>query len=493
MKKMRFFAAICLLVFAAFVSAQSITPLQLKEARMAVYQWVRDYKNYARMEEKRNPRQKFVALFISDSIQLVNDYLPSIDKRGDVISVGDYADVLLSKENFYKMSFDIKNANISSEKKHNENTIRYVVELDKYVNFAESGNLSDFFYAYPQTKYRAIIEINYYLNEAKALAMSIKGEESFGNIIVLHDEQADEVNRYTTSKELKSICSTNSTPLVYYEPKTTDFDSQMVLIKQDTLKNCVHLGAGIGSSFYVATINDEEISNFVREIGLASAFQFGYYRQLMMRGGNRLGLDISAAFAQRNMGLAGDYKTSYHTVDPDGGNYDRIITLNNYEEVVKSYSVELPISLRYDYFIRKDVSIYGMAGVNVSYDLWQIVHAVANAEYAGYYDWLFGVTLNQNGIYDFGSYQLNKRGKETAIGNLGVGVIAGIGLQYFIPASKWSINTGVHYDITVHNKLSKPRNFVISHSIDDWNSATNKFSSFYAQRFLFKVQFNYNF
>ena len=70
MKKMKLFFAIGLMMIVTFVQAQIVTPMQLKEARMAAYQWVRDYNVYARMDGKRNPVQKFIGLFEDESTLL---------------------------------------------------------------------------------------------------------------------------------------------------------------------------------------------------------------------------------------------------------------------------------------------------------------------------------------------------------------------------------------------------------------------------------------
>ena len=78
MKKIYTILVACILLVVSNVSAQKITPIQLKHARMSVHQWVRDYDIYAQMAERRNPTKKFTSLFENADLQIMNDYLPSI-------------------------------------------------------------------------------------------------------------------------------------------------------------------------------------------------------------------------------------------------------------------------------------------------------------------------------------------------------------------------------------------------------------------------------
>ena len=137
MKKFTFIAAICLMI-AASLHAQAITPLQLKQARMAVYDWVRDYNVYARMEGKREPAKKFIELFEDESTLLFNDYLPFISTRGETIPVRIYASILSNRDAVYKMSFEIQNAAIVSEVIDEFGNIVFVVEFDKNNHIAHN-------------------------------------------------------------------------------------------------------------------------------------------------------------------------------------------------------------------------------------------------------------------------------------------------------------------------------------------------------------------
>lgn len=488
---MKIFAAFCLMMIAASVSAQNITPAQLKEARMAVYQWVRDYNVYARMEGKRNPAQKFINLFEDESIQIFNDYLPLVATRGKNISVKEYASILANRESIYKMSFEIRNAKITAEEIEDDKNLVFTIEFDKTVSFQ---NMSDVLYAYPEKSYHVTVRVKYGLRDKKAIAGELVSDALFEDVLILHDANAEIVNRYTSHDELKRECKSKESSLVKWNYASTEFDPHIVYLYQDTIKNSFHFGGAIGAYLYSAKLTDSRFTNASTKAGLNYAFSVGYYRQLMLKNKNRLGLDFSVAFDQTNFGFALDeYHESYDAVDPDGGDYLHFVDLYNYSETIKRYAVDVPIAFRYDYFIKDNFSVFVKIGADVSYDILQKASASATAMYSGYYSWLFDVIINQNGIYDFGTFDIEGSAKKTGINRFGIGAFLGVGLQYFIPKSQWSFDASLQYRGEVYNKLYHPDNFHLTENSTDWKSASYFFSSYFGNNIQFHLSFNYNF
>lgn len=493
MKKLTLLAAICLM-FAASLQAHTITPVQLKQARMAAYQWVRDYNVYARMEGKREPAKKFIALFEEESTMVFNDYLPVISTQGIKLSVKAYATILANREPIYKMSFEISNATIVFEEIDENGNIVFSMEFDKTVSFQENGNTSDDLYAYPKKTYHASVHITYDMREERALAGEITSHDNFEDILVLHDVEAEFVNQYTTRSKLEKLCKNNESTLVKWNFTATDFDSQMMFLYQDTIKNNVHFGGTIGCSTYSGKMLNDNFTGYAPQSGINWAISLGYYRQLLLKDKNRFGMDFSLAFTQKNIGFKADsYSESYNSTDQDGGNYLRLIDASAYQETIKRYAIEIPIDFRYDYFIKDNLSLYAKLGVNVSYDIAQNANATAHVQYSGYYDWLFDVTLSQNGIYDYGAFDITGASTNTDINHLGVGIFTGVGVQYFIPKSKWSIDATVVYGCEVYNKVTNVDGFHLTENSADWKSASYLFKSFNGHNIQLQVNFNYNF
>ena len=105
----------------------------------------------------------------------------------------------------------------------------------------------------------------------------------------------------------------------------------------------------------------------------------------------------------------------------------------------------------------------------------------------------YRVYIYQNGIYDFGQFDLQKTANNTSLDRLSLGAFLGLGVQYFIPDSKWSLQCGLHYGCKVYNGLSKSDEIHLSDNINDWQSATALYKYFFGQRFSAQIQVNYNF
>ncbi len=493
MKKVTILAAICLSL-AATLSAQSITPMQLKQARMAAYQWVRDYNVYARMESKREPAKKFLSLFSDESVEIFNDYLPHSNSLGDRISVSEYCSLLRDKESVYKMSFEIQNASIVKEKLVDNKTISFILEFDKIVSFQERGNTSDSMFAYPQKTYHAIIHLLYNIPEEKTVASDISSDSHWGKVYVLHNEGVEHVNQYTTLNSLQNECKENESALVKWNYAEEEFDSQMYHLIHDTLKNSLHFGGSIGGTLTSAKTSSNQIDDYSSNGGISYDIILGYYRQFLLKDTHRFGMDFSVAFSENNLHLrATQYNDSYNEIDPDDGQYERLISITNYSESIKRYYLKVPIALRYDCFVHHDLSIYAKVGVIASYDIAQKTSALANAQYSGYYPWLFDVTISQNGIYDFGNYDINDASNNIAINKFELGVFGRIGVQYFIPQSHWSIDMGLSYGVNVYNSFAKQNNFHLSENFSDLKSSTYLLQSLRQHNIQFLLGINYNF
>ena len=168
---------------------------------------------------------------------------------------------------------------------------------------------------------------------------------------MLHDAESEVVNRYTTHSELEQKCKENESPLIKWRYQSVDFDPQMVYFRQDTIKNAFHLSGAIGGAFYSAQIANDNFLNSKMQGGLNCTFSLGYYRQLLYKGKNRIGIDLSTMFTQRNIGFQSNaYHHSYDDIDFDGGKYLRLIDIDNYQESIRRFMIDIPVGLRYDYY-----------------------------------------------------------------------------------------------------------------------------------------------
>lgn len=489
MKKNKIIAAMMFVAIAVSVKAQQLTPMQLKEARMAAYGWMNDYNLYARLEERRDPEQKFYNLFESDTIKIANDYLPSISEVGHRITLKDMARYIMDPDRIYDMYFSISKAKIVNESYKN-GVLYFDMCFSKNVEFSEKDNYSDTVFAYPQLAFLMTARLKYDFKNRQIVAVSLEADTVIDKLLLLHDANHVPVNSYTTSELIERESKTRSTPLILLSYQRLEMDKQFIRMHSDTIKNDFHFGVSVGA--IVPVIAQSTLS---AQTGVYYDFYIGYYRQLYLKKNDRVGLEINAAFASRNLSFSGDYDEEYNSVDADGGLYERRINVTGFNERIGRYSVEIPLSIRYDRMLKKNLSVFFKAGASVSYDILQKSNVSATAtEYSGYYDWLFDVVLDQNGIYDFGTFE-NEKSESTEIGldNLGINVFAGVGIHHFLKKNI-SLEYSLQYKNMVYNKTRKSEN--VSHITDhsgDWNSATFFLNTLNMQNICFNIQMNINF
>jgi hypothetical protein len=122
-----------------------------------------------------------------------------------------------------------------------------------------------------------------------------------------------------------------------------------------------------------------------------------------------------------------NFVESHEATDPDLGNYIRTNTITNIQEKGKLNILSIPLQLIKGFKVSKRMGVFSNFGVNLCYVNTATYTATANALYSGYYKDLYGITISENGVYDFGEYGLNSAGnvdfqKSFVCYNLGVGM-----------------------------------------------------------------------
>lgn len=111
--------------------------------------------------------------------------------------------------------------------------------------------------------------------------------------------------------------------------------------------------------------------------------------------------------------LVNSHSYSYASVDSDGASYERTVNLSNINENqiirVSSYHVSPSLSLnlqKFSFLISHSLPIFksNFKVLSAKYI------SSSDAFYSGYYEDLFGITLSENGVYDFGVYEINGSG-----------------------------------------------------------------------------------
>ena len=134
-----------------------------------------------------------------------------------------------------------------------------------------------------------------------------------------------------------------------------------------------------------------------------------YARQLCAKNRHRLSLELIPAYRQiRQTFLADRYSSSFAAVDPDGFDYERLVTVNDYNEVLTKQCVSFQLDFRYDWYFLKYLSLFVSAGIDNLLAISESSDVTFGATYAGQYgDELFNTVVDENGYYDFGTFPDN--------------------------------------------------------------------------------------
>lgn len=484
------FAVVALGAVAAF--AQNISPVELKNARLAVYQWFNDYENNS-LTKKGAPRKRYYSLFV-DSAYVVNEYLPyeNYNFENTTIPFHSYIDLLKSSRNeFYDYYSEIIDVEIVSEILVGR-ALEYEFNFEKEVWFKDSADSN---YEYPKDTLKYNVNIVYDIDSHQVKATSISLNEPIEEFVVLHNKES---NIYTTLHQIEKdsvIMANSNVPMISNKYNISSFDSKMIELQCDTMKWSVFLGASIGNGF-LGTISNNLYSDIYSKSKLNYSIDFGAYRQLMLKGNDRLGLEFGLSYRQTNLNINNKYGDRYASVDADGGSYERIIAVTDYEEDLTRFAAGLPVALRYDHFMmvgqRKRFAFSAKLGVLPKYDFKQVSRATADAQYSGYYDWLWGVTIDQNDIYDFGSYAIDNKYDNTAVDRFSLDAFAALGVSHYV-TRKVSIDLSAAYLGTIYNKVNYTEDSHLTNDLSDWHSATCLMKRYSLHSINLILQMNYNF
>lgn len=255
-------------------------------------------------------------------------------------------------------------------------------------------------------------------------------------------------------------------------------DSLHFLVHARTSKNAI----GIGSSFLFYPgiaphrnwLQDEYQNNFEGAVFKLRDISVGllYARQLFGVNRHRIVFETEPGYRQIHQTFSADrYTTSYPAVDPAGNPYDRFITVSNYNETRERHCVDIPLDVRYDIFVIKQLSLFLAGGIDNVFVVSDRGQATFDASYAGRYgEDMFNVLIDDNGYYDFGHYpniSLTQQGK-FGYGLYGMGKF---GAQYFV-GTVFSVELACVYMRYLCGNLpdGKGGDFCLSESADTYQS-----------------------
>ena len=158
------------------------------------------------------------------------------------------------------------------------------------------------------------------------------------------------------------------------------------------------------------------------------------------------GLNVHLLSEDWSISATTPFQSKFNATDPDGDAYIRNAVIDNYSEVLTQQQVNVSLEGGIAYS-EKSWLIEGRVGIDYVHTLSSGYDASANALFEGQYPDLFGVTMAQNGIYDFGTYALTKSGA-SPMANQGWGGHVSGGLSWRPIPEGIGIGIYAHYQRT---------------------------------------------
>jgi hypothetical protein len=104
----------------------------------------------------------------------------------------------------------------------------------------------------------------------------------------------------------------------------------------------------------------------------------------------------------------GNIQSEKQDIDPNGEGYMRISKLISVSEINHIKGINVPLYLEKGIFIKKTYGFSLLGGFNYHLIKYSKYNSTASVSYSGYYQQYFNIVLADNGIYDFGNYNISK-------------------------------------------------------------------------------------
>lgn len=217
-------------------------------------------------------------------------------------------------------------------------------------------------------------------------------------------------------------------------------------------------------------IDDDKYGiNAVNKGSFSNYFMFNIIRRVSPKGFFAVKFGLGADFFNYQLNL-NSYVNSYAAIDPDGDPYLRINKVYNIQEKYNSIYLTAPFTIQKGFSFGKNsiyvqASYYLMSKYSSSYNL------DAKATYSGFYDYLFNLTISENGVYDFGTYDFKLRALPTETKNSIKSYSVGLGYNR-------QLSRTIYFDIGLNYRTSTDYLFIeniktLSESRNGINSLVN--------------------
>lgn len=251
-------------------------------------------------------------------------------------------------------------------------------------------------------------------------------------------------------------------------------------------------------------LNNQKTHNRLNEVG----FELGYYLNYKPKPlyyYTSLSFGVSRMNLQSNFSLE-NFDYQFEDIDPSGNNYLRKIKINSLSELRDITYLNFPLSFKYGVnlnelylnrsldkylFILPDFISLKISGIyhNLQTSLYT---SSANINYSGLYEDFFGIEITDNGVYDFGNFEIINEDIINFKDYLSGMII--LGLHNKLTKGKdrlfLDLELGLNFNFT---EPFIPEYQYISSGFNELNSSLNLIDKVSMNRNFFRFGFTYNF
>ncbi len=500
------------IAFATNAMAQTSNAQILKKIKLNLLEKVEQYSLLSGVSND-DEKDEFYRLFINDTVLVNNDIMPDNNLEKS-LTVREYTNII---PNFHTLSIKttIRPYDIGVGNLVDSNIGEYWVDAKKCISsvskkditYIDTFDIRIKFYVNFYTGEYKITNINLNTNPGRYLVITAKRKWLFKKKVMSSDTLLLSNNRIVLNENGQYLIrdfKPNTKVLPYSDMYfgsyiLTNKDLDFILSHKEK-ENNIDLYFRQSVFFFEPNISFNPISNFTpvksnhNDIKQANIFSYflGINLGYTLYEGKKGYWNIKTGFSLNNLSYTNNITStteSYNTTDTDQGNYLRTNQVSNLSEKHEIQYYAIPLQIEKGFSLKKGYSLYINTGASFILGLQGNRNTETDANYSGYYKDLFGLTIKENGVYDFGNYRLQNSSNLNTIGNL-IAVDLGIGINKKIN-KKVTARFGFTYQLGMNNVFEN-NNKSISTNKNELNSITQTYNDFKINLFLINLGLKYN-
>lgn len=232
------------------------------------------------------------------------------------------------------------------------------------------------------------------------------------------------------------------------------------------------------------SLNSPVCRNMIFRIGVP------YLRQLYALNRHRLSFETGVGLEIcRSRFMVDSCKDRYQDIDVYGDSFEHLVCLRNYKETGMALSLDIPVTLRYDYFVIPKLSVFALVGLSGSV----VFNRSAEVSFDGFYAGLYSENRRDENSGVFKADKQTLKVKQTMGWHLDA--LARLGAQYFFTSDNhWSAEVSVGYHCRfLSNVLKRDPDFKLSEDEGKISSIYHNVTTQPAHFLDFRVGIKYNF